>query len=55
MEATEPNELEKLFQEGDERSVDSLMKSIWHTDTDRQKTDFCHSQEHNSELWLMNI
>ena len=56
MEATQPpDELEKLFKEGDEHGVGSLMKSIWHTDKDRQKTDFCSDQEHNSELQLINV
>ena len=50
MEATQPDELEKLFKEGDEHGVGSLMKSIWYTDRDHQKTDFCHDQDHNSTL-----
>ena len=52
VEATQPDELAKLFKEGDEHGVGSLMKSIWYTDRDRQKTDFCRDQEQNSELWL---
>ena len=50
MEATQPDELEKLFKEVDEHGVGSLMKSIWYTDMDHQKTDFCHDQDHNSKL-----
>ena len=58
MEATQPDELAKLFKEGDEHGVGtvrSLMKSIWYTDRDHLKTDCCHDQEHNSELLLINI
>ena len=49
MEATAPEDLEKLFKEGDEHGVGDLLKSIWYTDKDRQKTEFCDDQEHNSE------
>ena len=49
MEVTPPEDLEKLFKEGDEHGVGDLLKSIWYTDKDRQKTEFCDDQEHNSE------
>ena len=55
MEATQPDELEKLFKEADEHGVGTLMKSTWYTDRDSQKTDFCCDRDCNSELWLMNI
>jgi len=48
--ATQSEELKKLFKEGDEHGVGGLMKSIWYTDKDCQKTDFYQDQEHNSEL-----
>ena len=31
LEATQPDELEKLFKEGEEHGVGSLMRSIWYT------------------------
>ena len=49
LEATQPDELEKLFKDGEEHGVGSLMKIIWYTDKDRQKNDFCQDQERNSE------
>jgi len=49
LEATQSDELEKLFKEGDEHGVGSLMKTIWYTDKDRQKNDFCNDQESNRE------
>ena len=55
MEATQPDKLEKLFKEGDGHGVGTSMKSIWYSDMDRQKTDFCCDQDHYSELWLINI
>ena len=52
LEATQPDELEKLFKDGEEHGVGSLMKIIWYTDKDRQKNDFCQDQERNSEYLL---
>ena len=37
MEAMQAEELDKLYQEGDQHGVGSLMKTIWLTDKDHQK------------------
>jgi len=50
VEATQPDELKKLFDEGDQHGVGDIMKSVWLTDKNRQKKEFNHDQERNSEL-----
>ena len=50
VEATQPDELEKLFDEGDQHGVGDIMKSVWLTDKNHQKMEFNHDQERNSEL-----
>ena len=52
LKVTQLDELEKLFKEGEEYGVGSLMRSIRYTDKDRQKNDFCQDQERNSEYLL---
>jgi len=47
MDAVQDDELEKLFQEGDQHSVGSLMKTIWFTDKERQKKEFSQDQAKN--------
>ena len=37
VEATQPDELEKLFKEGDQHGVGDVMKSIWLTNKNHQK------------------
>ena len=53
VEATQPDELEKLFKEGDQCGVCDVLNSIWLTDKNCQKNEFSHDQEHNSELGLI--
>ena len=54
VEAVQPDELEKLFQEGDQHNVGNLMKNIWYTDKDRQRKEFANDQSRNGKgyyLW----
>ena len=54
VEAVQPDELEKLFQEGDQHNVGNLMKNIWYTDKDRQRKEFANDQLRNGKgyyLW----
>ena len=47
MNAVQDEELEKLFQEGDQHGVGSLMKTIWFTDKERQMKDYSQDQAKN--------
>ena len=40
MEAVKAEDLDKLYQEGDQHGVGSVMKTLWLTDKDRQKNSF---------------
>ena len=51
VEATQPDELKKLFDEGDQHGVGDIMKSVWLTDKNCQKKEFNHDQERNSSSW----
>ena len=46
----QPEELEKLFEEGDQHGVGNLMKSIWFTDKQRQSAEFSSDQIRNSKF-----
>ncbi|XP_065904955.1 uncharacterized protein [Dysidea avara] len=48
MEATQAEDLDKLYQEGDQHGVGSLMKTLWLTDKDRQQKQFFSDQEKNT-------
>ena len=50
MEAIQPEELEKLFVEGDQHGVCNLMKNIWFTDKQCQNREFSCDQVHNSNF-----
>ena len=51
MEAIQPEELEKLFQEGDQHDVGNLMKKkIWFTDKQHQNSKFSCDQVRNSKF-----
>lgn len=52
VEAVQPEELEKLFQEGDQHNVGNLMKNIWYTDKDRQRKEFAQDQLQNGKRLL---
>lgn len=49
MEATRAEDLDKMYQEGDQHGVGSLMKTLWLTDKDCQKKQFFSDQEKNSK------
>lgn len=49
VEAVPNEELEKLFKEGEQHGVGSLMKSVWFTDKDRQRKEFTQDQDRNSK------
>ena len=53
VESIQNDELEKLFQEGDQHSVGSLMKTIWFTDKERQKKEFDQDQARNGKVLFM--
>ncbi|XP_065888474.1 uncharacterized protein [Dysidea avara] len=48
MEAMKAKDLDKLYQEGDQHGVGSVMKTLWMTHKDRQKKQFFLNQEENS-------
>lgn len=52
MEAIQDEDLDKLYHEGDQHGVGSLMKMIWLTDKDRQKKQFFLNQVQNSKCTL---
>ena len=52
MEATQAEELDKPYQEGDKRRVGSLMKTIWLTDKDCLKKQLSLDQDQNSKCSL---
>ena len=52
MEPTQPDELKKLFKEGDEHGVNSIMKRIWYTDRDCQIIDFAVNRNATVNLGL---
>lgn len=54
VEAVQPEELEKLFQEGNQHNVGNLMKNIWYTDKDRQRKEFAQDQLQNGK-WLLFV
>ena len=54
VEAVQAEELEKLFQEGEQHGVGSLMKKVWFTDKDRQKKEFFQDQERNGKAFIYN-
>lgn len=49
MEAVKAEDLDKLYQEGDQHGVGSVMKTLWLTDSDRQRKQFFLDQEENCE------
>ena len=49
MEATQAEDLDKLYEEGDQHGVGSLMKTLWLTDKDRQRSQFFFDQDKNSK------
>ena len=49
MEAVKAEDLDKLYQEGDQHGVGSVMKTLWMTDKDHQKKQFFLNQEENCE------
>ena len=51
MEAIQPEELKKLFEEGDQHGVGNLMKNIWFTDKQRQNSEFSCDQVRNSKFF----
>ena len=51
MKAIQPEELEKLFEEGDQHGVGNLMKNIWFTDKQCQNSEFSCDQVRNSKLF----
>ena len=53
-ESIQNEELEKLFQEGDQHSVGSLMKTIWFTDKERQK-EYDQDQAKNGKVLFCAI
>ena len=50
VEAIQPEELEKLFEEGDQHGVGNLMKNIWFTDKQRQNNEFSCDQVRNGKF-----
>ena len=54
VETVQPEELEKLFQEGNQHNVGNLMKNIWYTDKDRQRKEFAQEQLQNGK-WLLFV
>ena len=50
IEAVQAEELERLFQEGEQHGVGSLMKNVWFTDKDRQRKEFSQDQERKIRL-----
>ena len=52
VEAIPTEELEKLFQEGEQHGAGSLMKNVWFTDKDRQRKEFSQDQERNSKALI---
>ena len=50
IERTENDDLEKLFQEGNEHGVGELMKEIWFTDKKRQIQQFANDQTANGKF-----
>ena len=46
----QPEELEKLFEEGDQHGVGNLMMSIWFTDKQCQSAEFSSDQIRNSKF-----
>ena len=53
METMQAEELDKLYQEGDQHGVGSIMKTIWLTDKDCQKKHFSVDQEQNGKCTAM--
>ena len=53
VEAVQTEQMEKLFEEGDQHGVGNLMKNIWFTDKDRQKSEFSSDQVHNSKFYFL--
>ena len=49
MEAARAEDLDKLYQEGDQHGVGTLMKTLWLTDKNCQKSQFFSDQEKNSK------
>ena len=52
-EAMQPEELEKLFEEGDQHGIGNLMKNIWFTDKQQQSNEFSCDQVCNSKFLIL--
>ena len=50
MEAIQPEELEKLFENGEQHGIGNLMKNIWFTDKQRQNSESSCDQVCNSKF-----
>ena len=50
METTKDEELQRLYDEGEKYGVGGIMKEIWNTDLDNQRTEFSHDQASNSKI-----
>ena len=52
METTKDEELQRSYDEGEKYGVIGIMKEIWNTDLDRQRTEFSHDQASNSKITI---